>query len=100
MTVKGKIFLHSPVSRDEAMRHLKSSRMLPAQRRMTMASLDKSPLKRIACADIVPGCSFTTTASTEEDLMKKVAAHASQDHGVTEFTQEQEAKVKAAIKSQ
>lgn len=65
-----------------------------------MDSLEKSALRRIACADIVPGCTFTTTAPTEEDLMEKVAAHASHDHGVTEFTQEQEAKVKAAIKSQ
>ena len=67
---------------------------------MTMDSLEKSALKRIACADIVPGCTFTTTASTEEDLMEKVAAHASHDHGVMELTPELEAKAKAAIKSQ
>ena len=65
-----------------------------------MDSLEKSELKCIACADIVPGCSFTTTASTEEALMEKVAAHASHDHGVTEITPELEAKVKAAIKTQ
>ncbi len=56
-------------------------------------------LKRIACADIVPDCTFTATASTEEDLVKQVAAHAAQEHGVTEITPELAAKVKAAIKT-
>jgi predicted small metal-binding protein len=54
--------------------------------------------RRIACNDIVPGCAFTATAETEEDLIQKVAAHAAHDHGVTEVTPELAAKVKAAIK--
>ncbi len=53
--------------------------------------------KRIACNDVVPGCGFTATAATEEELLKKVAAHASQDHGV-EVTPELAAKVKSAIR--
>ncbi len=56
--------------------------------------------KRIACADVVPGCTFTASASTEEELLQKVVAHAAQDHDVTEVTPELAAKVKAAIKSQ
>ena len=56
--------------------------------------------KRIACGDVVPGCTFTASASTEEELVKKVVAHAAHDHGVTEVTPELAAKVKAAIKSQ
>lgn len=59
----------------------------------------EAALKRIACADIVPDCTFTATASTEEDLVKQVAAHAAQEHGVTEITPELAAKVKAAIKT-
>ena len=55
--------------------------------------------KRIACGDIIPGCSFTATAATEEELMKKVAAHAEHDHGVTEVTPELAAKVRAAIRT-
>jgi predicted small metal-binding protein len=46
----------------------------------------------------VPGCGFTATAATEEELLKKVVAHASQDHGVTEVTPELAAKVKSAIR--
>ena len=54
--------------------------------------------KRLACNDVVPGCTFTATAATEEELLKKVVAHASQDHGVTDVTPELAAKVKSAIK--
>jgi predicted small metal-binding protein len=56
--------------------------------------------KRIACADIVPGCTFTASAQTEEELLTEVAAHAAHDHGVTDVTPELAAKVKAAIKTQ
>jgi predicted small metal-binding protein len=54
--------------------------------------------KRIACNDVVPGCTFTATAATDEELLKKVMEHASQDHGVTEMTPELAAKVKLAIR--
>ena len=56
--------------------------------------------KHIACGDVVPGCTFTASAATEEELLNKVVAHATHDHGVTEVTPELAAKVKAAIKSQ
>jgi predicted small metal-binding protein len=55
--------------------------------------------KYIACAEIVPDCSFTATAETEEELLKKVVAHAAHDHGITEVTPELAAQVKAAIRS-
>jgi predicted small metal-binding protein len=54
--------------------------------------------KRIACNDVVAGCGFTAAAATEEELLKKVVAHAAQDHGITEVTPELAAKVKSAIK--
>lgn len=54
--------------------------------------------KRIACNDVVPGCTFTATAATEEELLKKVMEHASQAHGVTEVTSELAAKVQSAIR--
>jgi predicted small metal-binding protein len=53
--------------------------------------------RRIACNDVVPGCTFTASAKTEEELMEKVVAHAKHDHGVTTVTPELAAKVKAAI---
>jgi predicted small metal-binding protein len=54
---------------------------------------------RISCADIVPECSFTASAATEEDLLEQVVAHAAHDHGIKEVTPELAAKVKAAIKN-
>jgi predicted small metal-binding protein len=56
--------------------------------------------KHIACGDVVPGCAFTASADTEEELVKKVVAHAAHHHGVNEITPELAAKVQAAIKSQ
>lgn len=53
----------------------------------------------IACADIVPDCSFTASAATEEELVKQVVEHAARHHGITEVTPELAARVKAAIKS-
>jgi predicted small metal-binding protein len=54
--------------------------------------------KRIACNDVVPGCSFTAKAASENELMKKIAAHASRDHGITDVTPELAAKVRSAIR--
>ena len=54
--------------------------------------------KRINCGAIVPGCNWTATAPTEDALLKEVAAHALQAHGVTDVTPELVAQVKAAIK--
>ena len=56
--------------------------------------------RRIACNDVVPGCTFTASGETEEELIEKVVAHAQHDHGVTEVTPELAAKVKAAISGQ
>jgi predicted small metal-binding protein len=55
---------------------------------------------RIACNDVVPGCGFTASGGTEEELIDKVAAHAAHDHGVREMTPELAARVKAAIARQ
>ena len=53
--------------------------------------------KQIACDHVVPGCEFTATAPTEEELLTKVSTHACEKHGVREVTPELAAKVKAAI---
>lgn len=54
--------------------------------------------KRINCGAIVPGCTWTATAPTEEALMQQVIAHAAEAHGVKDVTPELAASVKAAIK--
>jgi predicted small metal-binding protein len=65
-----------------------------------MAESDNKITKRIACGDVVPGCSFKASAASEEELIQKVVNHAAHDHGVTEVTPELAAKVKAAIRTQ
>ncbi len=64
-----------------------------------MTERDNKITKRIACADLIPGCGFTAEAATEDELLQKVVAHAAHDHGVTEVTPELSAKVKAAIRT-
>jgi predicted small metal-binding protein len=56
--------------------------------------------KHSACGDVVPGCAFTASAASEEELVKKVVDHAAHAHGVTEVTPELAAKVQAAIKTE
>jgi predicted small metal-binding protein len=65
-----------------------------------MPEHENAKMKRIACGDVVPGCGFTATASSDDELIKQVAAHAAHEHGFTEVTPELAEKVKAAIKSQ
>jgi predicted small metal-binding protein len=66
-----------------------------------MSAHDRSKtIVHIACNEVVPGCGFTASADTEEELTDKVATHAAQDHGVPEVTPELAAKVKAAIRHQ
>jgi predicted small metal-binding protein len=55
--------------------------------------------KHIACNDVVGDCGFEASAATEEELLKKVSAHAAECHGVKQVTPELAAKVNAAIQS-
>ena len=55
--------------------------------------------KHIACGDVVPGCTWTAQARTEEELVTQVVAHAAHEHGVNEVTPELAAAVHAAIKT-
>lgn len=55
--------------------------------------------KKIACGDVVPGCQWKAEAATEEELMKKVVAHAAEAHGVREVSPDLAKKVKEAIQS-
>jgi predicted small metal-binding protein len=51
----------------------------------------------IACGDVMPGCSATFEADSQEELMGMVAQHAKDDHGVEEITPDVEAAVRQAI---
>ncbi len=50
------------------------------------------------CKDIGMTCNFETKANTEAELMPKIAAHASQAHGMKEIPPDVMEKVKKAIK--
>lgn len=65
-----------------------------------MPEQQKPSMKRLACGDVVPGCTWTASAASDEELMKQVVAHAAHAHGVKEVTPELAAQVKSAIKSQ
>ncbi len=54
--------------------------------------------KKFACKDIGMSCGFEARASSEQELMGKIAAHAKKAHGMSEIDQATMAKVKAAIK--
>ena len=54
--------------------------------------------KSISCADTGANCSWSTTAETEEELMKKVSEHAKEAHKDMEVTLEFVSKIKLHIK--
>ena len=52
---------------------------------------------RLACAKLMPGCDFKAEAATEDELLKKAAAHASEAHGIKEITLKLATEVKGII---
>jgi predicted small metal-binding protein len=61
---------------------------------------DTEMKKHIECKNLVPGCPFTASADSEEELVKQVAAHAAHAHGITDVTPELAEKVKSAIRTE
>ena len=55
--------------------------------------------KKFQCSDVVPECSWSATADTEEELMKQIPEHAKK-HGFNEVTPELAEKVKSVIKDE
>ena len=53
--------------------------------------------KTIKCSDVGVDCDWSSSANTEEELMKKVQVHA-KEHGFNNIPPELLAKVKASIK--
>jgi len=53
--------------------------------------------KVLKCGSIVPGCTWTGRADTEEELLQKAVEHAKSAHGMSDIPPEVAAKVKAAI---
>jgi len=55
-------------------------------------------MKEVRCKDAGVDCDFVAQAETEQELMKKVAQHAREKHGMTQVTPEMAAKVKKIIR--
>lgn len=53
--------------------------------------------KKFACKSIGMSCGFEARASSEKELMGKIAAHARTAHNMAEIDKATMAKVKAAI---
>jgi len=56
--------------------------------------------KVLRCSDVGFDCGFVARADTEEELMKTVAEHAAEVHGMKEISEEVAATVKAAIRDE
>ena len=45
-------------------------------------------MKEFRCGDLVPGCTTTFEGESEEEILKQVAVHAREDHGMDEVPPE------------
>lgn len=54
-------------------------------------------MKHFACGDVVPGCDARFAYPTEDQILGAVAAHAREQHGLTELPDELVAQVRAHI---
>jgi predicted small metal-binding protein len=43
---------------------------------------------KLACGDVMPGCSARFENTDRDDLLRQVAAHAAEAHGITDITPE------------
>jgi predicted small metal-binding protein len=55
-------------------------------------------LPSFKCVDIGLSCPFEATAKTEDELMKKIAAHAAEAHNMKTVPPDMMSKIKKAIK--
>lgn len=45
-------------------------------------------MKEFSCGDVVPGCTTSFKAGTDEALLEQIARHAREDHGLTDLPPE------------
>ena len=56
-------------------------------------------MKMISCKDVGVKCDFTAKAETEAELMKTLAKHAKEKHGMKEIPADIQKKVKQNMKT-
>lgn len=55
-------------------------------------------MKSFSCGAVVPGCTHSFRADTDEGILNQVAHHARRDHGLTEIPDELVAAVRSHIR--
>lgn len=55
-------------------------------------------MKAFSCGDVVPGCTASFEAKSEDEILSQVAEHAKKDHEMRTISQEIIAAVKAKIR--
>ena len=55
-------------------------------------------MKTFACGAVVPGCTATFAAETDDEVLEQVARHAAEDHGLPEVPEELVRQVVANIR--
>jgi predicted small metal-binding protein len=56
-------------------------------------------MKQFSCGDVVPTCTRTFLAPTDEEILAAVAAHARDDHGLSDIPPELVDQVRRHIRS-
>ena len=74
------------------------SRLPAIKYRMVTLKTLGATMPSFKCTDIGMACPFTTSAKTEDELMKKIAEHAAKAHDMKTVPPEVMAKIKKAIK--
>ncbi|MBI1353396.1 MAG: DUF1059 domain-containing protein [Acidobacteria bacterium] len=54
-------------------------------------------MKQFSCGDVVPGCKAVFRADSEGKILEAVAAHARDDHGMTDIPAELVERVRSLI---
>lgn len=53
-----------------------------------MAAGKVARMKQFSCGAVVPGCTATFSAQTEDEILGQVARHAKEDHGMQDVPDE------------
>lgn len=56
--------------------------------------------KRFRCTDVIPGCKYAVSATTEADVLRQAAEHLRIEHNIRRITPEISAMMRAAIRDQ
>ncbi|MHB8413137.1 MAG: DUF1059 domain-containing protein [Candidatus Acidiferrales bacterium] len=56
--------------------------------------------KSLECNDVIPGCNYAVSATTDEDVLRQAAEHLRIEHNIRHITPEIGAMMRAAIRDE